>query len=99
MLSESESRFFPRSTARDDEVDSIWGIEGTAAGAGVAVAAPSQAGSLSFENVVVRYDGAKNNAVDGVTLTIGHGETVAFVGPNGCGKTTLLSTAERACAR
>ncbi len=48
--------------------------------------------SLSFENVVVRYDGANTNAVDGVSLTIQHGETVAFVGPNGCGKTTLLST-------
>ena len=48
--------------------------------------------SLTFEDVVVRYDGAKNNAVNGVTLTISHGETVAFVGPNGCGKTTLLST-------
>lgn len=49
------------------------------------------AGSIDFENVVVRYSGAEHNAVDGVSLSINHGENVAIVGPNGCGKTTLLS--------
>jgi ABC-type multidrug transport system fused ATPase/permease subunit len=49
------------------------------------------ASSLAFEGVTVRYAGAERNAVDGVDLVINHGETVAIVGPNGCGKTTLLS--------
>ena len=52
---------------------------------------PRHAESLEFKGVQVRYAGAERNAVDGVDLSIAHGETVAIVGPNGCGKTTLLS--------
>jgi len=51
--------------------------------------------SIQFENVSVIYPGATNPAVSDVSLKIQHGETVAFVGPNGCGKTTLLSLIPR----
>jgi ABC-type multidrug transport system fused ATPase/permease subunit len=51
--------------------------------------------SLVFEKVTFTYDGQPAAAVADVSLTIRHGETVAFVGPNGCGKTTLLSLVPR----
>ena len=51
--------------------------------------------SLQFDDVRVIYPGATTPAINGVSLTIKHGETVAFVGPNGCGKTTLLSLIPR----
>jgi len=51
--------------------------------------------SIEFEGVGFTYLGAKFAAIDGVSLTLEHGQTVAFVGPNGCGKTTLLSLVPR----
>ncbi len=50
---------------------------------------------LVFENVSVTYPGQASPAVRNVSLSVRHGETVAFVGPNGCGKTTLLSLVPR----
>lgn len=51
--------------------------------------------TISFDHVSVTYPGATQPAISDVSLNIKHGETVAFVGPNGCGKTTLLSLIPR----
>lgn len=51
---------------------------------------PRHSQTIELMDVSVRYPGARTPAVDGVTLSIKHGERVAIVGPNGSGKTTLL---------
>lgn len=51
-------------------------------------------GSVELENVSFSYDGSKN-AVDNVSLKIADGQTVAFVGPSGGGKTTVSRLAAR----
>lgn len=51
-------------------------------------------GSVELENVIFSYDGSKN-AVDNVSLKIAEGQTVAFVGPSGGGKSTLASIIAR----
>jgi ATP-binding cassette, subfamily B, bacterial MsbA len=51
--------------------------------------------SIEFNNVTFTYPSADEAALKNVTLNILHGERIAIVGPNGCGKTTLLSMLPR----
>lgn len=46
--------------------------------------------TIRFEEVVFRYPGATRPVLDGLTLTLRPGETVALVGENGVGKTTFV---------
>ena len=61
----------------------------------VALPEPAQ-GALAFENVTFRYPTRpEDKAVEGLTLNIAPGETVAVVGPSGAGKSTLFQLALR----
>ena len=51
--------------------------------------------SVAFENVTFAYEGADRNAIDGITLHVKAGETVALVGPSGGGKTTAAGLVAR----
>ena len=51
--------------------------------------------SVTFENVTFAYEGADRNAIDGITLDVKAGETVALVGPSGGGKTTAAGLVAR----
>jgi iron complex transport system ATP-binding protein len=48
---------------------------------------------IELENVTVRRE--ERLALDGVTLSIAQGEHVAILGPNGCGKSTLIKLISR----
>jgi ATP-binding cassette, subfamily B, bacterial len=46
--------------------------------------------TLEFENVTFQHRSANRPAVCGVNFSMQRGETIAFVGPSGAGKTTLV---------
>lgn len=51
-------------------------------------------GDIQYDNVVFGYTPA-SKILNGITLSINAGETLAFVGPSGAGKTTLCSLLPR----
>lgn len=50
---------------------------------------------IRLERVTKRYSGAREAAVDDVTMTIPAGKVVILVGPSGCGKTTTMRMINR----
>ena len=50
---------------------------------------PELRGNITFDNVVFRYPGAQNNALDRATFEIKEGSVIGIVGRSGSGKTTI----------
>jgi ATP-binding cassette subfamily B protein len=45
---------------------------------------------LAFNRVSFQHQSARTKALDGISFEVGQGETIAFVGPSGAGKTSLV---------
>ncbi len=45
---------------------------------------------IRADNLTFRYDREAPDVLNGISLTIREGEHIALLGPNGCGKTTLI---------
>ena len=52
-------------------------------------------GKIEFRDVTFKYSTAKTNALEHLSFVINPGETVAFVGESGCGKSTTLQLIQR----
>lgn len=48
-------------------------------------------GSYEFKNIYYRYPNSDNDIIKGLYLSVKEGETIAFVGESGAGKTTMIN--------
>ena len=55
----------------------------------------TETGTLEFRNVSFKYPGAAENTLTDINFKANKGDTIAFIGATGCGKTTLVSLASR----
>jgi ABC-type multidrug transport system fused ATPase/permease subunit len=59
-----------------------------------AASLPRHRDRIEFDQVTFGYK-EQTTVLHGISLTACHGETIALVGPNGCGKTTLMNLLPR----
>ncbi|MGM9664315.1 MAG: ABC transporter ATP-binding protein [Eubacteriales bacterium] len=52
-------------------------------------------GEVEFQNVSFRYPDAEGNVISDISFTAKRGETVAFIGSTGCGKSTVINMIPR----
>lgn len=83
-----------RAAAASDRICALMDRTPTVADAPDAVRLPRHKVAVEFEGVEFRYD-ASRPVLRGLTLEVRHGETIALVGPNGCGKSTLVNLLPR----
>jgi len=72
----------------EEEVSGMEGGKGAHEG-------PKPGDGVRFENVTFQYPGAKESALENVTLHLKPGQKLALVGENGSGKTTLIKLLTR----
>lgn len=61
----------------------------------VTVAKPGIKGQIEFKNVSFKYLDAEDYVLQNITFTVAQGETVAFIGSTGCGKSTVINLVPR----
>ena len=61
----------------------------------VTVAKPGIKGQIEFKNVSFKYPDAVDYVLQYITFTVAQGETVAFIGSTGCGKSTVINLVPR----
>ncbi len=54
-----------------------------------------EAGTIEFKNVGFAYPGAEKEAVSDISFKVKQGETIAFIGATGSGKTTIINMIPR----
>jgi ATP-binding cassette, subfamily B, bacterial MsbA len=83
-----------RAAAASDRICSLMDREPTVIERPGAVRLAPHRLMIEFEDVHFSYDD-RSQVLRGLNLKVRHGETIALVGPNGCGKSTLMNLLPR----
>ena len=83
-----------RASAASDRICALMDREPRVVERADAVERPRHHKTIEFDEVAFGYSG-RDQVLKGVSFTARHGETIALVGPNGCGKSTLMNLLPR----
>jgi ATP-binding cassette subfamily B protein len=85
----------PRASVSAKRVNEVLGTETTILDGAVSEPATSLRGHVEFRNVSFKYPGADEYVLKDINFTAEPGQTVAFIGSTGSGKSTLINLIAR----
>ena len=85
----------PRAQVSAKRINEVLNTELTIKNGKVKENNPSKTGEIEFKNVSFKYPDAADYVLENITFKANKGETVAFIGSTGSGKTTLINLIPR----
>jgi ATP-binding cassette subfamily B protein len=85
----------PRATVSANRINEVLDTKLTINDGTLTVGNPDQTGEIEFKNVSFRYPDAEEHVLQNISFTAKRGETVAFIGATGCGKSTVVNLIPR----
>ena len=86
---------FPRAAVAARRINEVLDTEASVLDGPVTETDPARAGEVEFRDVSFRYPDAEEAVLHHVSFTARPGETVAFIGSTGCGKSTVINLIPR----
>ena len=85
----------PRASVAATRINEVLDTEPTIRNGTVTEGKPGVIGEVEFKNVSFRYPDAEADVIHDISFTAKKGETVAFIGSTGCGKSTVINLVPR----
>ena len=85
----------PRASVAAKRICEVIGTDSTILDGKKTASLAGQRGEIEFKNVSFKYPGAADYVLNDVSFTAHEGETVAFIGSTGSGKSTLINLVPR----
>lgn len=85
----------PRAQVSAQRINEVLDTEPTIIDGTLAAGKPGQEGTLTFDHVSFKYPDAADYVLEDVSFTAETGQTVAFIGSTGSGKSTLVNLVPR----
>ena len=86
---------YPRASVSAKRINEVLDTESTILDGLASDGSPGIAGEVVFDNVSFKYPDAADYILENITFTAKKGETVAFIGSTGSGKSTLINLIPR----
>ena len=85
----------PRASVAAGRINEVLETEPTIHNGSLTEGVDGTVGEVEFRNVSFRYPDAEEDVISNISFTAKKGETVAFIGATGCGKTTVINLIPR----
>ena len=85
----------PRASVAAKRINEVLDTEPTIHNGTKTEGKPGMVGEVEFKNVSFRYPDAEEYVIHDISFTAKKGETVAFIGSTGCGKSTVINLVPR----